>query len=138
MSQDLYATDDLVVLGIDDFDFSVVFSSILAAISDVHEFGLRFIDHAVRSGLKVNRIEKFQRIPSKDAEHPVIATCQKQPVQLRNEQCSLRFLKSGDADHPLASVYVYDLKRTVFQARHEQALAFNIYIHVVETAFDIR
>jgi hypothetical protein len=50
----------------------------------------------------------------------------------------LRFLESGYASYPLPGVNVYDLKSTVFQARNEQALALDIHIHVVETAFDIR
>jgi hypothetical protein len=50
----------------------------------------------------------------------------------------LGFLKSGNAAHPLASLQVYQLKRTVFQAGNEQALAFDVHIHVVKTAFDIR
>src|SRR5260370_9360720 len=86
----------------------------------------------------MDRIEKFQRVPSKYAEHPVIAACQKQLIQSRDEQCSLRFLESGNAAYPLPGVYVYDLESTVFQARNEQPLALDIHIHVVEPAFDIR
>src|ERR1700693_1991197 len=86
----------------------------------------------------MHRIEKLERVPSKYAEHPVVAACQKQLIQFRNEQCSLGFLKPGNAAHPLASLQVYHLKRTVFQAGNEQALAFDVHIHVVKTAFDIR
>src|SRR5712691_10526406 len=104
MSHDLYVTDDLVVLGIDDSDSSVVFSSVFTPIADVNKLRLRFIDHAVRSWFEMDRIEKFERVPSKYAEHPVIAACQEQLVQFRDEQCSLRFLKSGDAADPLTSL----------------------------------
>jgi len=50
----------------------------------------------------------------------------------------LRFLKSGDAAHPFASLQVHHLKGAIFQPCNEQALALDIHIHVVETAFDIR
>jgi len=80
MRRDLYVTDDLVALGIDDSDFSVVFSSVLAAIADVNELGLWLVDYAVWSRFKMDRIEKFQRAPSKYAEHPVIAARQKQLI----------------------------------------------------------
>src|SRR6267154_6371308 len=138
MSHNLYVPDDLVVLDIDDSHFSVIFSSIFTAISDVNKFRLRFIDQAVRSWFEMDRIEEFQRVPSKYAEHPVIAACQEQLIQFRDEQCSLRFLKSGDAADPLASLQVHHLKGGVFQPRNEQAFTFDIHIHVVETPFDIR
>src|SRR5712672_2714199 len=101
MSHDLYVTDNLVVLGIDDSDFSVFLPGVLAAIADINELRLRFIDHPVRSWFKMDRIQKLERVPSKYAEHPVIAACQEQLIQCRNEQRSLGFLEPGNAAHPL-------------------------------------
>src|SRR5258708_2888461 len=138
MSHNLYVTDDLVVLGIDDSDFSVVFSSVSTAISDVNKLRLRFIDHAVRSWLEMDRIEEFQRVPSKYAEHPVIAACQEQLIQFRDEQCSLCLLKSGDAAHPLASLQVLHLKGAIFQPRQETAFTLDIHINVDEPDLEIR
>src|SRR5882762_3422092 len=138
MSHNLYVPDDLVVLDIDDSDFSVIFSSIFTAISDVNKFRLRFIDQAVRSWFEMDRIEEYQRVPSKYAEHPVIAACQKQFIQFRNEQRSLGFLESGDAAHPLASLQVHHFKSAIFQPGNKQVFTFDIHIHVVKTAFDIR
>src|ERR1700674_3161495 len=123
--------------GVDDSDFSVVLSRVLAAIADVHKLGLRFVNYAVWSGLKVNRIEKFERVPSKYSGHPVIAACQKQLIWFRDEQCSLRFLKSGDATHPLARLQVHHFKGAIFQPRNTQAFTFDIHIHMVKAAFDV-
>ena len=41
MSHDSYVTDELVVPRVDDSDFSVVLSRVLAAIADVYQLGLR-------------------------------------------------------------------------------------------------
>src|SRR5437588_4671586 len=138
MSNNSYITDDLVVLGIDDSDFSVVLSRVLAPVADVNELRLGFIDHAVRSQFKMDRIEKFERVPSEYSEHTVIAACQKQLIQFRHEQCPLCFLKSWDAAHPLASLQVHHLKGAIFQPRNKQAFTFDIHIHVVKAAFNIR
>src|SRR6266849_996807 len=138
MSHDLYVTDDLVDLGIDDSDFSVVLFRVLAPVTDVNELRLGFIDQVVRSQFKMDRIEKFERVPSEYSEHAVIAACQKQLIQFRHEQCSLCFLKSGDTAYPLASLQVHHLKGAIFQPRNKQAFTFDIHIHVVKAAFNIR
>src|ERR1700676_4591360 len=137
MSRDPYVTDDLVVPSVNDSDLAVIFSGILATVADVHEFRFWFIGNTVRPKFKMDRVEQFERVSSEYAEHPVIAARQKHLVQFRNKQSSLRFFKSGNAAHPLASLQVDYLKGSIFQPRNEQALAFDIHIHVVETAFHI-
>src|SRR5438309_7056527 len=138
MSHNSYVTDEPVVPRVDDSDFSVVLSRVLAAIADINKLRLRFIDHAVRPRLKLDRIEKFERVSSKNPEHPVIAACQEQLVEFRDEQGPLRLLESGDTAYPLSSLQIHHLKRSIFQARHEQSLALDVHIHVVKTAFDTR
>src|SRR6266851_9213906 len=138
MSHNSYVTDELVVPRVDDSDFSVVFSRVLAAIANVNKLGLRFVDHAVRSRLKVDRIEKFERVTSKDPEHPVIAACYKQLVEFRNDQDPLRLLESRNTTYPLAGLQINHFKRAIFQPCNEQTLAFDIPIHMVKAAFNIR
>src|SRR6266700_7019013 len=138
MSRDSYVTDELVVPRVDDSDFSVVLSRVLAAIADVNQLRLWFVNHSVRSGLKVDRIEKFERVTSKDPEHPVIAACEKQLVEFRNNQGALRLLESRNTTYPLAGLQIHHFKRAVFQPCNEQTLAFDIHIHMVKAAFNIR
>src|SRR5437660_4583342 len=114
MSHDSYVTDVLVAPRVDDSDFSVVLSRVLTAIADVNQLRLWFVNHSIRSGLKVNRIEKFERVSLKDPEHPVIAACYKQLVEFRNYQDTLRLLESGNATYPLAGLQIHHSKRAIF------------------------
>src|SRR6266481_2922839 len=138
MSHDSYVIDVLVAPRVDDSDFSVGLSHVLTAIADVNQLRIWFVNHSVRSGLKVDRIEKFERVSSKDPEHPVIAACYKQLVEFRNDQGALRLPESRNTTYPLAGLQIHHFKRAVFQPCKEQTLAFDIHIHMVKAAFNIR
>src|SRR6266436_1860001 len=138
MSHDFNVTGELVVPRVDDSHFSVVLSRVLAAVADVHKLGLRFVNHAVRSRFKVDRIEKFERVASKYSDHPVIPACHEQLIKFRNVQDPLRLLEAGNAAHPLTALYIDHLQRAILQPRNEQALTLDIHIHMVKAAFDIR
>src|SRR6266436_4899823 len=129
MGDDSYVTDELVSPRVDDSDFSVVLFRVLTAIADVNQLRIWFVNHSVRSGLKVDRIEKFERVSSQDPEHPVIAACYKQLVEFRNDQGALRLLESRNTTYPLAGLQIHHFNRAIFQPCNEQTLAFDIHIH---------
>ena len=48
----------LVIPRIDDSDFSIVLTCILAAITDIRQPAVRFVDNAIGARFKMNGIEK--------------------------------------------------------------------------------
>src|SRR5258705_8979857 len=106
MSGDLYGSNSFVFACVDDSNFAVVFSGVFASVADVYKLRMRFEDDAVRSHVKVDRIEKFERVRSKDPDHSVVPACHKQLVEIWKVQDPLRLLESGDAAHPLACLQI--------------------------------
>src|SRR5215472_2928051 len=98
---------------IDDSDFSVVLTSVLASISDIDEFAARFVDYAVGTRFKLDGVEKLKGVALKDPQHCIVSAGYEQLIELWNEQGSLRLLKSGNAAHPLASLQIHDLQCAV-------------------------
>src|SRR5215471_19396198 len=109
----------LVSFCVDDSDFPIVLTRVFAAIPDVDELGVRFVDNAVGTGFKLDRVEKVERVRLKDPQHGVVSAGYEQLIECRDEQRSLRLLESRDASHPLTGLQINDLQRAVLQSGDE-------------------
>src|ERR1035438_7759460 len=107
MSHDFNIAEAPILPCIDDSDLSVVLPRVLSTIPDVDKLRFRFVDNSVRSRLQVNRVEKFQSVPLKHSQHPVISAGHKQLLEFRDVQGALRLLESGKAAHPLTGLQIH-------------------------------
>src|SRR5712671_5973459 len=133
----LDVADVFVILRVDNSDFSVVLSSVLTTVADIDQLGIWFVDNSVGPRIKLDRIEQLKRVPSKHADHCVVAACQKQLVELRDVRCALRLLESGNAPRPFSRSQIHDFKGAILQPGQKKTLALDVDLHVIETAFHI-
>src|SRR5215469_11817195 len=91
----------LVILGVDDSNFSIVLSSISAAIPDINKLGMWLVNDAVRTRFKLDGVEQVQRVPLENPQQGVISARDEQFIELGNKQHALGLFESGDTVYPL-------------------------------------
>src|SRR5437588_596421 len=102
--------DMLGALRVNDSYFAIVFSCILAAITNIDQLGVGIVDDAVGPGVEVDRSDGLERVSLKYSDHSVIAACQKCLVKFWDKQDTLWFLESWQAPHPLRGFQVNHFK----------------------------
>jgi len=128
----------LIRLGVDYPDFAVVLTSILTAVSYIEEFGMGIVSDTVGTKIQLDRIQQVESVAAEYPEHPVISTSDEHFIEGWNVGNTLCFFETGYAFQPFGSLKIDDFERAILEAGHKEPLAFDIHIHVVNAAFDVR
>ena len=76
MGRHLDIADVFVGLRVKDSYFPIALSRILATIADIDQLRVWIVDDAVGSRFNLDRIQKLERVSSKNSHHSVVAACQ--------------------------------------------------------------
>src|SRR5260370_15537221 len=126
----------LIDFGVDDPDFAIVFAGILTTVPNIEKFGVGVVGNTVGTQVQLDRVQQVESVAAENAEHPVISTGHEHFIEGANINDALCFLKTGDAFQPFASAQIDDFQRAILESGHKEPLAFDIYIHVVNAAFN--
>ncbi len=90
----LDVTQVFIRFGVDDANFSVVFTGILPTVSDIQKSGVRIVRDTVGPQIELDRVHQVKRVAAEHPEHSVISTGHKQLVEGWNIGNALRLLKT--------------------------------------------
>src|SRR5258708_39993417 len=98
--------DMLVRFSLDDSDFAVVLTGILTAVSYIQKLAVGIVSDPVGTEFQLDRIQQVESVAAEYAEHPVISASHEHLIERPNIRHALRFLKTGNAFHPFASLQI--------------------------------
>src|SRR6266853_4259688 len=130
--------DMFVRFSVDDPDFAVVLTGILTAVSYIQKLAVGVVSNPVGTEFQLDRIQQLESVTAEYAHHAVVSASHKHFIEGTNMRDTLRFLKTGNAFQPFASLQIDHFKRAILEPRHKKPLALNIHIHVINAAFDVR